>query len=633
MSMARPATVLAVLLATVLPKAVVVEAQMRTLRGPMGFGASIATSAGRLLIGAPNANLPSAEVREYDVLTGTIVRSFPQPTIPGQEFGDSLALLDSGDLVVGAPFVYSGFGTSSLGAAYVFDGATGELLLTLQLTNEGDIDDLFGSVVLSVGDAIAVSAPKGAQLAGLVYLFASADGRLLKKIQNPDPASERFGAALGVLDGNLLVGSPEHGAVYAFDPTTGSILRTLNDPRAGEDDGFGAAIAVDGDRIAIGAPFASEGGGRAYVFAGASGTLLASLTSPEVSADGFGTSVALLGDNIFVGAPQSPSSGPGKLYMFSASTGELRGLMQSSTPAMFDAFGQTLGIAAGEFVIVGAPGMYATSPGAAFIVGPCGNGLRESTEACDGGLCCSSVCQLESAGVTCRLATGGCDRSEICDGVVADCPPDAVEVTGTVCRQAVSDCDATEVCDGTSKECPGDAFLPFGAACTGDDNICTDDRCDGEGYCLSVYNTLPCDDGDVCSADDRCDAGVCTGTRAVEAMDVEQAIVTRPLSVTECPRGMAPRAIEKLTRRAERFLEAADNSFSTGATRRDTRRARSELTKARMLLERICKRRRFPAQCCEARRSELELPLAEIGCLLQDSNSSAATDRAAGQGR
>jgi cysteine-rich repeat protein len=53
-----------------------------------------------------------------------------------------------------------------------------------------------------------------------------------------------------------------------------------------------------------------------------------------------------------------------------------------------------------------------------------------------------------------------------------------------VCRPVAGVCDAAEVCDGTHEQCPVDAAAP---------------------------DDTSCDDGQVCSVRDHCDAGVCVG--------------------------------------------------------------------------------------------------------------------------
>lgn len=51
-----------------------------------------------------------------------------------------------------------------------------------------------------------------------------------------------------------------------------------------------------------------------------------------------------------------------------------------------------------------------------------------------------------------------------------------------------------------------------GTACTTDNDICTNDVCNGAGVCTHPNNSAPCDDLDPCTSDDTCTAGVCVGT-------------------------------------------------------------------------------------------------------------------------
>jgi hypothetical protein len=44
-----------------------------------------------------------------------------------------------------------------------------------------------------------------------------------------------------------------------------------------------------------------------------------------------------------------------------------------------------------------------------------------------------------------------------------------------------------------------------------DHDPCTDDACDPARGCVHLFNTAPCDDGQSCSTDDRCQEGVCLG--------------------------------------------------------------------------------------------------------------------------
>ncbi len=100
----------------------------------------------------------------------------------------------------------------------------------------------------------------------------------------------------------------------------------------------------------------------------------------------------------------------------------------------------------------------------------CGNGILESGEQCDGGVCCTGTCQFASA--------------------------------GTVCRFPADQCDATEFCTGSSADCPANSYVPDGWACN-DGNACTQNDACSSGVCTSG-NPVSCDDGNACTID-SCD--------------------------------------------------------------------------------------------------------------------------------
>jgi cysteine-rich repeat protein len=102
----------------------------------------------------------------------------------------------------------------------------------------------------------------------------------------------------------------------------GALLRTFDAPRA--DEGFGHAVArlgdLDGDAVpdvAVGAPLATPGAGRVFLFSGATGQRLASIAAPGAWPF-LGTTLATVGDldgdalpDVVAGAP-----GQGAVYAF-----------------------------------------------------------------------------------------------------------------------------------------------------------------------------------------------------------------------------------------------------------------------------------------------------------------------------
>lgn len=116
------------------------------------------------------------------------------------------------------------------------------------------------------------------------------------------------------------------GAVYVYDRSPAgwaqSAVLTPNSPQAGE--GFGVALASDGDRLAVGAHFSDAGTidtGAAYVFSrGLLGWTEEArlLASDGAQNDFFGVSIAMFGDMVVVGAEGDDDNGQfsGSAYVY-----------------------------------------------------------------------------------------------------------------------------------------------------------------------------------------------------------------------------------------------------------------------------------------------------------------------------
>ncbi len=232
--------------------------------------------------------------------------------------------VSSDTIVVGAEFDDE-FGTGS-GVAYVFelDGG-GEWLETAKLVaSDGGVWDSFGHSVAIHGSTIVVGArdhdtPAGENAGGAWVFERTEEGKWVEasKLTASDAGeADRFGEAVAVDRDLIVVGAhgvdETTGAVYVFGrDETGpwieiSRLRASDGAAA---DGFGASIALSGDRIAVGAVGRDDQGiesGAAYVFEsdGAGGWVeTAKLLSPDArNYDSFG-SVGLDGDLLVVGAP------------------------------------------------------------------------------------------------------------------------------------------------------------------------------------------------------------------------------------------------------------------------------------------------------------------------------------------
>lgn len=164
-------------------------------------------------------------------------------------------------------------GNVDQGQVHVFDGATGSLLFTLNNPSP-QAGSRFGAAASSVGDIngdgkadILVGAPSqdvGANSdQGKAYVFSGADGALIFTLNNPtSQGGSNFGAAIasaGDVNGDLvrdfLVGAPGQtvagntgqGQAFVFSGANGSLLLTLDSTTAQADAKFGAAVASAGD--------------------------------------------------------------------------------------------------------------------------------------------------------------------------------------------------------------------------------------------------------------------------------------------------------------------------------------------------------------------------------------------------
>lgn len=138
----------------------------------------------------------------------------------------------------------------------------------------------------------------------------------------------------------------------------------------------------------------------------------------------------------------------------------------------------------------------------------CGDGITsDGSEQCDDGNtvdgdCCSSTCQFEPIGTTCREMIGVCDVAETCTGSSAICPSDTYAATATVCRASAGFCDLTETCTGLSPMCPADSKSV--AACR-----ISAGSCDVAETCDGIGNDCPIDSFVSIATICRVSAGVC----------------------------------------------------------------------------------------------------------------------------
>jgi sugar lactone lactonase YvrE len=367
----------------VLPRApLVLEQRLSTPSPDAGdhFGVAVAPFGDKVIVGAFKDDTGFRDAGAVYVLAsdGQTTLTLPNPA-PGETnyFGQSVAAVGD-NILVGA------WGGS--GAAYLFDGTTGELILTLLSPAGGRF---FGHSVSSLGRHLLVGAygdNTGAPDAGAAYLFDGETGNLLETFLNPTPEqADYFGVAVLGAGTRVLVGAygdhhqggTSSGAVYLFDgdsssPSFGALLQTFRSPVPADADGFGFSLAALGD-IAIIGGIRTE---AVYLFDLVTGNLIRTITNPAATDNAnFGHSVAAYGASVVVGAPGGVYSGPvgyGAVYIFDPITGSMLDAIASPDPGFPYLFGHT--VAAGpNRVLVGAPdniyGQGPTLPGLVYEYG------------------------------------------------------------------------------------------------------------------------------------------------------------------------------------------------------------------------------------------------------------------------
>ena len=241
---------------------------------PLGgdqFGFSIATVGTDVVVGVPLAGArDTGTAYLLDGLSGALRVTFQKPIpVAGDFFGAAVAA-EGDEVLVGAPL--DSETAPKAGAAYLFRRDTATLERTLQSPAPA-AGDLFGAAVALAGPRAVIGAPQaagGAADSGAVYVFDRASGNLLVTIPNPMPhRGDQFGSAVAAAGDYVLVGAqlddtgaPDTGAAYLFDARTGALLQRFLNPAEGAFDHFGFAVAAGPSGLLVGAP----GPSRVYVF-------------------------------------------------------------------------------------------------------------------------------------------------------------------------------------------------------------------------------------------------------------------------------------------------------------------------------------------------------------------------------
>ncbi len=204
------------------------------------------------------------------------------------------------------------------GAAFVFEYNGSEWIETARLVaSDAQADDRFGSSVDQSGDVIVVGArsrpPEGESIYGAVYVFRKTGAVWMEEaiLRVPGPSDEYGLGERVAVSGDVIATATGDwsGAVHVFRHDGASWLHTHEFRGTyGQNDFFGSGIALDTDRLLIGASrddLQVPGGGAAYLltYDGADWNEEAVFAPEElIQSAYFGTSVAFQDGYVAIGA-------------------------------------------------------------------------------------------------------------------------------------------------------------------------------------------------------------------------------------------------------------------------------------------------------------------------------------------
>lgn len=474
------------------------------------------------------------------------------------EFGRALAVA-GGIALVGAPRAQVGEVSSGAVLAFARKGGAWLPAGTLGPTDPED-GQRFGDVVAFTGSLAAVTAsgmPGGQTVSLVQWANGWSPAEAIVSAPKSEPGDSAFGYALALDAKTLFVGAPFGGGyegrvyVYRREGVSWAGPKTLApDPDYAESALYGCTIALDGDRLAIGALGEAPSGGVYLLERTPEGlndsdswAVLKHIIGPDGAAS-FGSALALIDDTLAVGAPQDGQGGTVYVYRLSDDSAEPDTTLRRTDPEPNDYFGSSLAFSNAS-LFVAAPGVTSSDtaglvyeyrrqddwaesaelsaprrqqPGffgapltatrnstllasdipTAYAFLPALGGACTEDYECDSGHCSEGVCCNEACNDTCHSCLA---KFQTSDGVDGEC---ARVSAGTDPR---SDCTRSDEPCGTTGECNADgacAVVPTGrtcseASCASATQSLAVGRCDGLGKCR-IPDPVECEAGYLCQS-------------------------------------------------------------------------------------------------------------------------------------
>ena len=314
------------------------------------FGYSVSATADKVVVGSfydDDNGLNSGSVYVYDAnnLSATPTKLTAFDGTQHDNFGQSVAAT-ADKIVVGAP-------NDDEGSAYVYDATDLSATPTKLKAYDGAVYDQFAQsvAVAATSDKIVVGAygdDDNGRNTGSIYVYDANDlSATPTKLTAFDAAADdQFAQSVAATADKIVVGAKDDddngsnsGSVYVFDANDLSATPTkLTAFDGAANDMFGNSVAATSDKIVVGAHGDDDNGsgsGSVYVYdANDLSAQPTKLTAFDAAfADSFGISVSAINDKIIVGAPYDDDDGDmsGSVYVYDAND-------LSATPTKLTAF-------------------------------------------------------------------------------------------------------------------------------------------------------------------------------------------------------------------------------------------------------------------------------------------------------
>ncbi|MEF8779904.1 MAG: FG-GAP repeat protein [Haloferacaceae archaeon] len=280
------------------------------------------------------------------------------------------AAMVGGEAILGGPDA-----GSEGGEIHLFERVDGQWQQRHQFVPDGERDE-FGRSVAFDGDRVVVGDNNDPtpmrSWSGDAFVFARDGSNWTQEARLGTDAQDLFGTDVAVAGETVLVGAPyagseteETGAVYGYELRDDEWERrtTLAPDDSVDDSLFGHSVAFDGGTAVVGAP--GRDGGSVYVFErfGDGWKRVARATAADAAPDdGFGESVDVAGEVAVVGAPDAGQAGQADVFRKDPDDGWVRTRrLVADEPREDAAFGFAVAMH-GATVLVGSPVFREPSP-------------------------------------------------------------------------------------------------------------------------------------------------------------------------------------------------------------------------------------------------------------------------------